>query len=46
MPIADTLNVLGYKRAAVVHSGGMDEVSLHAPTQVAELHNGKSLVIN
>ena len=32
--------VLGYQRAAVVHSGGMDEVSLHAPTVVAELHNG------
>lgn len=41
MPIADTLKVLGYERAAVVHSGGMDEVSLHAPTQVAELCNGE-----
>lgn len=40
MPIADTLRVLGYQRAAVVHSGGMDEVSLHAPTQVAELDHG------
>jgi anthranilate synthase/phosphoribosyltransferase len=40
LPIAETLRVLGYKRAAVVHSGGMDEVSLHAPTQVAELNNG------
>ena len=39
LPIAETLRVLGYKRAAVVHSGGMDEVSLHAPTFVAELHN-------
>ncbi len=33
--------MLGYQRAAVVHSGGMDEVSLHAPTVVAELHNGE-----
>ena len=40
-PVAETLKVLGYQRAAVVHSGGMDEVSLHAPTQVAELHNGE-----
>lgn len=39
-PIAETLKVLGYQRAAVVHSGGMDEVSLHAPTQVAELNHG------
>ncbi|BDH45659.1 hypothetical protein TUM12370_17030 [Salmonella enterica subsp. enterica serovar Choleraesuis] len=39
-PIAETLGLLGYQRAAVVHSGGMDEVSLHAPTQVAELNNG------
>ncbi|OAT23855.1 anthranilate synthase, amidotransferase component/anthranilate phosphoribosyltransferase [Buttiauxella gaviniae ATCC 51604] len=41
LPIAETLRVLGYKRAAVVHSGGMDEVSLHATTQVAELHDGE-----
>ncbi|NUU66598.1 anthranilate phosphoribosyltransferase [Enterobacteriaceae bacterium BIT-l23] len=41
LPIAETLKVLGYQRAAVVHSGGMDEVSLHADTQVAELKDGK-----
>ncbi len=41
MPIAETLRVLGYQRAAVVHSGGMDEISLHAPTLVAELNNGE-----
>ena len=41
LPIAETLRVLGYQRAAVVHSGGMDEVSLHAPTVVAELNNGE-----
>jgi anthranilate synthase/phosphoribosyltransferase len=35
--------VLGYQRAAVVHSGGMDEVSLHAPTLVAELRDGEIL---
>lgn len=41
LPIAHTLQQLGYQRAAVVHSDGMDEVSLHACTQVAELHNGQ-----
>ena len=40
LPIAETLKVLGYQRAAVVHGGGMDEVAIHAPTQVAELNNG------
>ncbi|CFQ76987.1 anthranilate phosphoribosyltransferase [Yersinia enterocolitica] len=40
LPIAKTLKVLGYQRAAVVHGGGMDEVAIHAPTQVAELNNG------
>ncbi len=39
-PVAETLQMLGFTRAAVVHSGGMDEVSLHAPTQVAELKDG------
>ncbi|WP_258086410.1 anthranilate phosphoribosyltransferase [Xenorhabdus bovienii] len=41
VPIAHTLKVLGYQRAAVVHSGGMDEVALHAPTLVAELNHGE-----
>ncbi|AKJ43817.1 anthranilate phosphoribosyltransferase [Pragia fontium] len=40
-PIAETLKVLGYQQAAVVHGGGMDEVAIHAPTQVAELRNGE-----
>ncbi|SFN54795.1 anthranilate phosphoribosyltransferase [Xenorhabdus japonica] len=40
-PIARTLQTLGYQRAAVVHSGGMDEVALHAPIHVAELNHGK-----
>lgn len=39
-PMAATARMLGYQRAAVVHSGGMDEVSLHAPTIVAELKDG------
>lgn len=41
LPIAETLRVLGYTRAAVVHSDGMDEVSLHGPVQVAELNEGR-----
>lgn len=41
LPIAQTLRMLGYRRAAVVHGGGMDEVALHAPTQVAELNGGQ-----
>ncbi|MBW7983215.1 anthranilate phosphoribosyltransferase [Enterobacillus tribolii] len=40
-PIAKTLRVLGYQHAAVVHGGGMDEVAIHAPTDVAELRNGE-----
>src|SRR5476649_1719171 len=40
-PIAETLRTLGFERAAVVHGGGMDEVALHAPTQVAELKDGE-----
>ncbi|REF28129.1 anthranilate phosphoribosyltransferase [Xenorhabdus cabanillasii] len=40
-PIVRTLQVLEYQRAAVVHSGGMDEVALHAPIQVAELNHGE-----
>ncbi|MFT8229740.1 MAG: anthranilate phosphoribosyltransferase [Enterobacterales bacterium] len=39
--VANSLLNLGYLRAAVVHSGGMDEVSLHAPTIVAEIKNNK-----
>ncbi|MFI0489205.1 MAG: anthranilate phosphoribosyltransferase [Yersinia sp. (in: enterobacteria)] len=40
LPMAQTLKVLGYQRAAVVHGGGMDEVAIHAPTYVAELNHG------
>ncbi|CAO96648.1 Anthranilate phosphoribosyltransferase [Erwinia tasmaniensis Et1/99] len=41
LPIAETLKMLGYQRAAVVHGGGMDEVALHSATQVAELRDGE-----
>lgn len=40
-PIAETLRVLGYQRAAVVHGGGMDEIAIHTPTEVAELREGE-----
>ncbi|CUU24197.1 anthranilate phosphoribosyltransferase [Duffyella gerundensis] len=41
LPIAQTLRVLGYHRAAVVHGGGMDEVAVHSATLVAELREGE-----
>ncbi|CDG21321.1 Anthranilate phosphoribosyltransferase [Xenorhabdus poinarii G6] len=41
VPIAHTLQTLGYQRAAVVHCGGMDEIALHAPIHVAELNLGE-----
>lgn len=40
-PIANTLKTLGYRRAAVVHGSGMDEVAIHSTTQVAELKDGE-----
>lgn len=40
LPLAESLRELGYQHAAVVHGGGLDEVALHAPTQVAELCDG------
>ncbi|MCK8228747.1 anthranilate phosphoribosyltransferase, partial [Erwinia amylovora] len=40
LPIAVSLKMLGYQRAAVVHGGGMDEVALHSASQVAELRDG------
>ncbi len=40
-PIAETLRVLGYQRAAVVHGGGMDEIAIHTTTEVAELRDNE-----
>lgn len=39
-PIAETLCMLGYQHAIVVHGAGMDEVAIHGTTQVAEVNNG------
>ncbi|HDS11596.1 MAG TPA: anthranilate phosphoribosyltransferase, partial [Candidatus Wirthbacteria bacterium] len=38
--IAEVLNLLGLKRALVVHGSGMDEIALHATTQISELRDG------
>ncbi|WP_343034357.1 anthranilate phosphoribosyltransferase [Enterobacteriaceae endosymbiont of Plateumaris pusilla] len=39
IPIINTLKLLKYKNAAVVHCNGMDEISLHSNTYVFELNN-------
>jgi anthranilate phosphoribosyltransferase len=39
--IAETLKLLGTKRAMVVHGQGMDEISLLGKTQIIELRDGQ-----
>jgi len=39
-PIAETLDILGCERAAVVHGAGLDELALHAPSRAAFLEDG------
>jgi anthranilate phosphoribosyltransferase len=39
-PFAETLHLLGYKNALVVHGSGLDELALHGPSQIAELNDG------
>lgn len=38
--IAEALNMLGVKRAMVVHSAGLDEISTMAKTEILHLNNG------
>ncbi|MGY8813650.1 MAG: anthranilate phosphoribosyltransferase [Gammaproteobacteria bacterium] len=41
-PVASVMNILGNQHVMVVHSDdGMDEISIAAPTSVAELKDGK-----
>jgi anthranilate synthase/phosphoribosyltransferase len=40
-PIAETLKMLNYKHAYVVHGAGMDEVAIHGETNVAEVKDGE-----
>lgn len=37
-PFALTLQLLGYKKALVIHGSGLDEFALHGPSQVIELN--------
>lgn len=40
-PLAEVLRALGSERALVVHGGGLDEITLHTETQIAELRDGR-----
>lgn len=40
-PMAETLRLLGCKRALVVHGSGLDEIALHGTTHVVELRDGE-----
>ena len=41
LPVAKTLAALGVERALVVHGSGLDEVTLHGPTQAVRLLDGE-----
>jgi anthranilate phosphoribosyltransferase len=41
LPFAQTLQILGYKHAMVVHGSGLDELALHGTSQVIEIKDGK-----
>ncbi|WP_416305315.1 anthranilate phosphoribosyltransferase [Neptunicella sp. SCSIO 80796] len=40
MPFAQTLKLLGYQNALLVHGSGLDEVALHGPTEIVTLQDG------
>jgi anthranilate phosphoribosyltransferase len=39
-PVAQVLQLLGSEHAMVVHSQGLDEIRLDAPTHIVELKHG------
>ncbi len=39
--VAEALNLLGVRRAMIVHSSGLDEISTMGPTEITELKAGK-----
>jgi anthranilate phosphoribosyltransferase len=41
LPAAQSLKLSGCKGAMIVHSNGYDEITLHSPTSVVELSDGK-----
>jgi len=41
--IADTFEILGVKRAMIVHGSGLDEISITAPTKVVEIKDRKKI---
>lgn len=41
LPFAKILHQLNYERAIILHSGGIDEVTLHHATNIVELKYGK-----
>ena len=40
-PYAETLQLLGYQNAMVVHGAGLDEIALHGVSNIAEVHGDK-----
>lgn len=41
MPFAETLKLLGYQNAMVVHGSGLDELALHGPSDIVEIKQGE-----
>lgn len=41
--IADTFEILGVKRAMIVHGKGLDEISITSPSKVVEIKDGKKI---
>ncbi|OHB50090.1 MAG: anthranilate phosphoribosyltransferase [Planctomycetes bacterium GWF2_41_51] len=41
--IADTFDILGVKRAMIVHGSGLDEISITSPTKVVEIKDRKKI---